>query len=161
MQDDSQDHAPDTSIANLSSIEAAPIEAVYLLECTLKARWALKITGKDEAGDARVLALDWDGVWHPLDPVTGLPARIGTVVRFRDLRVGEVAFSERKGDEWPYAARVGVDAFTWTRQGYEHRFCALDNWEGEDDLVRIFAIDVNPTTLRQLIDEHAVKAGAR
>lgn len=87
MQDDSQeDHAPETFVTSLSSIEAEPLEAAYRLECTLKARWALKITGKDEAGNARVLALDWDGVWHPLDPVTGLPARIGTVVRFRDLR---------------------------------------------------------------------------
>lgn len=153
--------APDTSIANLSLIEPEPLDAVYRLECTLKARWALKIIGKDETGNARVLALDWDGVWHPLDPVTGLPARIGTVVRFRDLRVGEVAFSERAGDHWPYAARVGVDAFTWTRQGGEFRPAALDIWDGEDDLVRIFAVDANQTTLRQVIDEHAVKAGAR
>lgn len=134
---------------------------MYLLECTLKARWALKITGKNEAGDARVLALDWDGVWHPLDPVTGLPARIGTVVRFRDLQVGEVAFSERQGEEWPYAARVGTDAFTWAKHDREPQPQALDNWEGEDDLVRIFAVDVNETTLRQAIDEHAAKAGAR
>lgn len=92
-----------------------PRDKVHDIDIPGRTRWALRIRGIDDAGNHRVLALDWDGVWHPLDPVTGADARIGVLIHFCDLRPGEVAFSERSGDHWPYAARIG-EKFTWTRQ---------------------------------------------
>lgn len=131
-----------------------PRDKVHDIDIPGRTRWALRIRGIDDTGNHRVLALDWDGVWHPLDPVTGADARIGVLIHFCDLRPGEVAFSERSGDHWPYAARIG-EKFTWTRQGHEHRLSPLDVWDGAADHVRIFAVGANESTLRQIIDQHA------
>ncbi len=149
MSDEAQEYV--TATATMVALE--PIEAALKISCQLKSKWVIKIIGKDENGVDRCLGLDWDGVWHPLDPVTGQHTRIRALVKFRDLRVGEVAFNERAEDSWPYAART-KEGWTWTRLHWSPRFLECSQWDGEDDLVRIFSVDANQQNLEQKIAEH-------
>lgn len=138
----------------LQGIEQGPLEAMYWLECRVKAKWAIKIAGRDENGAERRLGLDWDGVWHPLDPITGLPTRVGKIVRFRDLQPGEVAIDMHSEAQWPYAACIDADRWTWTAHGLTPRLSHADVWSGEDDLVRIFAVNATASNLQEIIDAH-------
>lgn len=147
----------------LQWIEQGPLEAVYRLECSIRAKWAIKITGRDENGAERCLGLDWDGVWHPLDPVTGLSTRIGKIIKFRDLLPGEAAIDMHSEAQWPYAARVDAERWTWTAHQFTPRLANIDTWSGEDDLVRIFAVNATANNLQEIIDAHhkAVTEGKR
>jgi hypothetical protein len=121
-------------------------------------RWALRIRGTDDAGQPHLLGIDWDGRPHALHPETGEPTRLGAVVKFSDLLPGEVAFSIKPGDGWPYAACLGHDRFIWARRGGDLRPKPLAVWDGHADQVRIFVMGVTTTDeLRRAMDDYAVQ----
>jgi hypothetical protein len=121
-------------------------------------RWALRIRGTDDAGQPRLLGIDWDGRPHALHPETGEPTLLGTTVRFSALQPGEVAFSTRPGDAYPYAACLGRDQFIWARRGGDLRPKPLDVWDGHADQVRIFAMGViTIDALRRAMDDYAAQ----
>lgn len=53
-----------------------PRDSVHDIAIPGQTRWALRIRGVDEHGTPRLLAIDWDGDTHMLNPSTGAVRRV-------------------------------------------------------------------------------------